>query len=210
MTIATQFIPLRRGSIRPPSKSASRLAPCPFDVLVQAVPENAEILDIGRGAGLFLSLLAMAGKLRDEGSAASEGEGGARAETIARAAELEASLSVHPADIGDPWPEQAFDVISMVDAMHTVAPLQRPALYGAVAQRLRSGGLFVYRDVVGPPPLRAVGVKLHDMARKRDPIAYEPIDAVEEALSSRGFDVIAARGEAHLWYGHELRVFRKG
>ncbi len=192
--------------------TAQRLRPhiCPFDALVERVPEGARVLDVGCGAGLFLGLLAMSGRLHEGVGFDADDAAIARAEAMAKAAGLQATLDLRAIGVDAPWPEGPFDVVSMIDVMHHVPRASRPGIYDAVATRLRSGGLFVYKDMVDAPAWKALGNRFHDLVLARDWIAYEPVEAVEAACAERGLSLVSAQDETRLWYGHELRVFMKG
>jgi SAM-dependent methyltransferase len=46
-------------------------------------------------------------------------------------------------------PDSSFDVISAVHVAHDVAPVERPAIIEALSRKLRAGGLFFIRELIG-------------------------------------------------------------
>jgi 2-polyprenyl-3-methyl-5-hydroxy-6-metoxy-1,4-benzoquinol methylase len=181
---------------------------CPFAELIEQVPNGSYVLDVGCGAGLYLGLLASLGRIR--------GGIGFDASVAAIAAARNMSQKVAPIrlefrhlGVDEEWPSGTFDVVSLIDVMHHVPKPVRRDVISFAAERVGSGGLFIYKDMVRRPLWRAAANRAHDLVMARQWISYEPVETVEGQCRSLGLELIHRQDINMLWYGHELRVFRR-
>jgi 2-polyprenyl-3-methyl-5-hydroxy-6-metoxy-1,4-benzoquinol methylase len=188
--------------------TAHRPRICPFERLVDAIPAQSSVLDIGCGNGLLLYLLARAGRLRegigvdirrdaiDAGNAALRGFG-----------VDQASLRV----AGEPasWPRQAFDAVAMIDVMHHVPPERQRETLAAACAMVRPSGLLVYKDMARSPAWAAWANRAHDLLLARQWIHYLPIAEVESGAVGSNMRLVRSDSVRLGWYAHELRVFRR-
>lgn len=182
---------------------------CPFEVLIEVVPAEARVLDVGCGGGLFLALLAATGRI-------SEGVGFDASQTAIEVAQgLETKFPNGPRirfehrGAGETWPADTFDVVSIVDLMHHVPPAEQEDMLAKAAHHVAPGGLLLYKDVSEGPLWRAWASRLHDLV-----IARQWINIVPFATVARWAEAAGLKTERHaridvLWYGHELGVFRR-
>lgn len=181
---------------------------CPFDKLIEQVPVGSRVLDIGCGAGLFLGLLATIGRIP-------EGVGfDANPSAVAAARKMSLKLASGRLDflvlgIDDAWPDGPFDIVSLIDVMHHVPKSMRFDLLRSAVEHLGPSGIFIYKDMVDRPIWRATANRMHDLLMVRQWINYEPVEAVEAACREQGLELIHKVDLNMLWYGHELRVFRR-
>ena len=186
-----------------------RLFLCPFEALIEVVPAEARVLDVGCGGGLFLALLAATGRI-------SQGVGFDASRTAIEVAQrlgpnlpAGSRLRFVRRGVGEPWPEELFDVVSMVDLMHHVPPSEQAKALAKAARHVAPGGLLLYKDVSEGPAWRAWASRLHDLV-----IARQWIHIVPFATVVRWAEAAGLKTERHaridvLWYGHELGVFRR-
>jgi 2-polyprenyl-3-methyl-5-hydroxy-6-metoxy-1,4-benzoquinol methylase len=182
------------------------------EILLSLVPDYASVLDIGCGSGLFLGLALQYGKaIRAYGIDVSRDalkmaeqmrENGLSREQARR-------LTLHLSNGIADWPEEKFDMVSLIDMMHHVALDQRQAVFEAAMVRVKPGGILLYKDMCRRPRWRALLNSLHDLVLARLWITYTPISQVESAAEQ--FGLIESRSETinRLWYGHELRVYQR-
>jgi 2-polyprenyl-3-methyl-5-hydroxy-6-metoxy-1,4-benzoquinol methylase len=172
------------------------------------VPSGSRVLDVGCGAGLFLGLLAASRTIR-------QGYGfdaSARAIKLARevvGADEHSILTFEQIDADDPWPDQQFDVVSMIDVMHHIPRSQRENIIVAVAERLVPGGLFLYKDVGRRPVWRAWASRLHDLVFAREWIDIASVEEVQSWTGKQRLELVHFETINMLWYGHELCLFKK-
>ena len=106
------------------------------------------------------------------------------------------------------WPEQKFDVVSLIDVMHHVPPALQEEFLSRALARVKDGGIFLYKDMCPEPFWLAAANRLHDFVVTGERIHYFPVGSLEAALKRAGFQLEASHEVVRLWYGHQLRVFR--
>ena len=185
---------------------------CPFCKLVQSIPKNAEVLDVGCGGGLLLALLARTGRLRrgvgfDTSAIAIE----TAQKVAARIKTLNPEIELHfeVRSVSDGWPEGPFQVVSIIDVMHHVPPVAMRSVVDLAVERLAPGGLLLYKDMVSHPVVRAWANRFHDLLLARQWIHYLPIKHLETWASESGLELIESQTINCFWYGHDFRLFRK-
>lgn len=189
-----------------------RIAICPFERLIAQVPPGASVLDVGCGAGLFLALLAgTRSGIRGVGFDSS----GAAIDVAVRMAErlrllgIAADLRFLHRDVAAPWPDELFDVVSLVDVLHHVPPAHQREVIENAARHVKPGGILLYKDMANRPAFYAWMNRLHDLIVARQWIHYLPIDMVERWAQEFELTPTHADTFTRLWYRHELRIFVK-
>lgn len=182
---------------------------CPFEVLVDAVPERARVFDVGCGSGLLLLLLAKTGRLREGVGFDLQGPAIDYANQAKRKLAAGPALTFIHADERFEWPVGEFDVVTMIDVMHHVRPQEQAAMILRAAAALKPGGLFLYKDMVRRPHWRALANRVHDLVMARQWIHYCDFAHVVDVARDCGLVLERAATVNRLWYGHELGVFRR-
>lgn len=184
---------------------------CPFEELIKCVPEGASILDAGCGGGLFLALLAASGKqITGYGFDISSTAISVANEMSEVAKATGSALHFKLTPIEEQWPGGEFDVVSLIDVMHHVPPPVQKEFLLTACRHVRPGGLLIYKDMCRWPRWRAIANRLHDLVLARQWINYLPMDAAEAWAQDASMELIHRADRLNrLWYGHELRVFRK-
>lgn len=185
---------------------------CPYDVLLEHVPEHSSVLDVGCGGGLFLGLLAGMNRIDqgygfDSSSAAIE-----TANTMAQQAkssghDTKLTFEVRSADAD--WPGQTYDVVSLIDVMHHVPPEAHQSVIENAIGRVKPGGIFIYKDMCQRPVWRALANRMHDLVLAREWINYLSITDVMNWSEAQGLALKHRSNNNLLWYGHELVVFSR-
>ena len=179
----------------------------PFGLLMRLVPPGSRVLDIGCGGGLFLGLLARAGRIRR----------GLGIDTSQRAIAVANEMTTRlPAGHGvrfearsasAPLPAEGYDVVSLLDVMHHIPPAHQRLVLEQALERVEAGGRFIYKDMALRPFWRALANRLHDLLIARQWIHYLPLAQTIAWAEAKGCTVIEQRRVDMLWYGHEVVVF---
>ena len=182
---------------------------CPLHTLVDCVPSNALVLDVGCGTGLFLNLLAHRGRVsRGIGFDASA----PAIETAQRAAKEirpETGVRFEAISVGDSWPAGLFDVVSMIDVLHHISPAQQRQVIEQACGKVAPGGMFLYKDMGVASFWRAWANRAHDLVLARQWIHYVAANDVVQWAKAAGLSLEHSVKINMLWYEHELFVFRR-
>jgi 2-polyprenyl-3-methyl-5-hydroxy-6-metoxy-1,4-benzoquinol methylase len=184
---------------------------CPFERLVGYVKDGSQVLDVGCGGGLLLSLLAGLGcQFEGVGFDVSAGAIDAASRMARRAATISpnARLSFIRLDFDAAWPAEKVDVVFLIDVLHHVPPASQRAFLERVISKVKPSGIFVYKDMCLRPWWKAQANRLHDLVIARESISYVPVETVEQWARLQGMRVIAREDLSRFWYGHELRVMK--
>ncbi|GLZ78443.1 hypothetical protein Afil01_32500 [Actinorhabdospora filicis] len=195
-----------------PTIALQRLRPavCPLDRVLQYVPADARVLDVGCGGGLFLGLLAASGRRVSGHGVDMSASAIAIADAMAaRVTETGSVLTFECQDATTPWPRGEYDVVSMLDLLHHVPPGEQRAVFAKAVAALRPGGTLLYKDMATRPRWRAAANQLHDLVLARQWIHHVALDEVRRWAVEEDLDIVHFERINRLWYGHELLVLRR-
>lgn len=189
-----------------------RIRICPFERLISHVAPGASVLDIGCGAGLFLALLAgtvpeIAGVGFDSSVPAIDTA--VKMAEKAKLSGLRADLRFIRLDVAEAWPRGLFDVVSLIDVLHHVPPASQKDVFQKATQKVKPGGLLIYKDMAAHPVFHASMNRLHDLVLARQWIHYVPIHSADHWAAASGFNLAHAEELSRFWYRHDLRVYRR-
>ncbi len=181
---------------------------CPFHLLLDQFDRPKTVLDVGCGSGLLLGLLHKAGRL-EKGIGFDSSHVAVEAGQKMAAKFAPETINIRYLDVGQPWPDGLFDVVSIIDVMHHVPPpVQKQVLLQAAA-KVAPGGILLYKDMARRPVWRASMNRLHDLVMARQWIHYLPVKDAESWLAAERWKLPVSRDTSMLWYQHEMRVFSR-
>jgi 2-polyprenyl-3-methyl-5-hydroxy-6-metoxy-1,4-benzoquinol methylase len=181
---------------------------CPLEPLLEAVPRQATVLEVGCGVGLWLVRLA-------ERRHIAGGVGcdiNPRAIAVAQAAARRlpgGSLRFEAQTSACAIPPGQFDCVMLIDVLHHVAPADQPACVAEAASRVAPGGVLIYKDMVARPWWRAGFNRLHDLVLARQWIHYVPTRDVAAWARATGLRITRFSAFTRFAYGHEMMVFER-
>ncbi|MFZ6050864.1 class I SAM-dependent methyltransferase [Halocola ammonii] len=143
-------------------KIAYRPVICPFDDLLELIPEQSSVYDIGCGSGMFLSLV---NEFRNPSKL-----GGVEIseELIRNANALLENESALPIDLrvfdGSEIPEVIFDFdfVVMIDVFHHIPRKNQLQFLEQLVGKMRSGATLIFKDIEGSSFL-SFWNKFHDL-----------------------------------------------
>lgn len=182
---------------------------CPYHVLLDQVPANVRVLDVGCGAGLFLGTLAATGRIAGGFGFDSSAPAIAVADTMTRQLPQNHNVRFQHLDATEPWPDGDFDLISVIDVMHHVPPAAQRAVFAQAAARVTPGKWFLYKDMARRPIWRATANRMHDLVVAQEWINYVDMDKILAWGAQEGLTVHARQDIDMLWYRHELVLFQR-
>jgi len=181
---------------------------CPFHLLLNEVPSGARILDIGCGAGLFLALLTDSGRISQGYGFDFNYDAVKLAQHMLQRLPAGKQIRIENLDATGNWPEEQFDVVSMIDVLHHVPPDQQQSIILKAAQHVAPGGIFLYKDMVTKPRWRAWANRFHDLIMAREWIHYVKLAEVCQWLEEADMKAVGGGRLNMLWYGHEWVTYR--
>lgn len=199
----------RSGSLARRLMVVGRPLICPYDRLIQAVPEGTSVLDIGCGDGLFLNVLNELGRLSVGVGFDANRQAIANARTAQARVTKTRDVQFFDWSARDEWPLGEFDVVAMVDVLHHVPPLQRRKAIEDAMRRVKNGGLFLFKDIALVPAWRRYCNTVHDLVLTAEMVSYTAHTTVIDWATSAGASLRQREIINQLWYGHELLLFDK-
>jgi SAM-dependent methyltransferase len=185
---------------------------CPLEPLIEQVPDNASVYDIGCGNGLFLANLAIAGKVKEgigfDTNTLAIGNANKMADLFLKKTSKEILYftdNIHSPLIS----EKQFDVVSLVDVMHHIPPSTQREAFADAVRHVRPGGLILYKDMCSLPLWKAFGNRLHDLVLAQEWIHYVPLGQVKTWAKEENLTLINEKSYSRFWYGHELLILQK-
>ncbi|MEY2716143.1 MAG: Ubiquinone biosynthesis O-methyltransferase [Planctomycetota bacterium] len=179
---------------------------------IELIPQDSDVLDIGCGGGLFLACLAASGRIaRGHGidsSASAIATANAAAQRL-RASGAAAQLTFEHRSVEAGLPDQRYGAVAMIDVMHHIPPAAQQQAFADALARVQPGGIFLYKDMCDAPFWRRGMNRLHDLTLARQWISELPIERADAWAADEGFDLTLAEERRILWYGHEIRVYRR-
>jgi SAM-dependent methyltransferase len=184
---------------------------CPFDIIIKSVTKGSSVFDIGCGGGLFLGLLAHL----DPSITGTGIDASSNAIELARQMALRhpsgARLKFDARDDTDEWPEEHFDIVTMIDVLHHVPPKVQQNVFLAAASRVSPGGRLLFKDMAARPFWNVYANKLHDALLARQWVHHIPIQRVLEWAQEANLTPGAGTPKSikTFWYAHEYTCFEK-
>lgn len=183
---------------------------CPFSELLAYIPDNAKVLDIGCGSGMFLSLVA---NYKSPASLA----GIEISETlIHHAQQLLANLNKNiPLFLsvfnGSVLPEEIanYDYIFLIDVVHHVPRTEQYTFLRSIYEKMRPGATLVLKDIDAENIILSKFNKLHDLLLSGE-IGHElKSKAIKQELTNIGFKTSAIIKKRMLVYPHYTIICEK-
>ena len=180
---------------------------CPFNEILNIIPTQSSIFDIGCGSGTFLSLCA--------GFVSPKKLGGIEiSETLVNnakilLAEFDVLSSTRVYD-GIVFPEEMkeYEIITLIDVLHHVPKEQQNNFLEQVFLKSKSGATFILKDIDASSAL-VYANKIHDLILSKE-VGHEwKSITAEEKLRSIGFKIVSVKKQRMFWYPHYTIVCTK-
>ena len=176
---------------------------CPFHKLMEFVPGNGKLLDVGCGSGLWIYLLYRSGLL-DSALGVDVVD-----KVIAKANSLkfdDESLEFRVYD-GFDFPLEKFDCVSLIDVLHHV-----PTDYQSEFIKKICGidtELIIFKDIDPTAKFKTMMNSLHDIVCSGQLPIYCRKSEVSTWFKECGFEVVESDRCDMLWYSHYYIVAKR-
>jgi len=182
---------------------------CPFEDILPFIPKGASIFDIGCGSGFLLYAHGMINKPRVISGVEVERQSADYTAEILHRYFPEIQIEILCTKLLENWPDDQFDVVTMIDVLHHIPPVLQHKFFIAAAARVKPGGLFIYKDIAETPVFYSITNRVHDLIFARQWVNYFPIEKLKVTLLDSGFENIGQITRTMYWYKHELIVFTR-
>jgi 2-polyprenyl-3-methyl-5-hydroxy-6-metoxy-1,4-benzoquinol methylase len=182
---------------------------CPFHILIDFVPSEANILDVGCGAGLFIAVLAYLDRIQFAVGFDADQSAIRVAQSIATKLPKPERIHFEYRNVGEIWPAHRFDVVCLIDVMHHIRPERHTELLMTAADHVAEGGILIYKDMARRPHWRAWANRLHDLLSVGEWIYYARLEEVISWGRRKGLHLDRTGTIDMLWYRHEWCVLRR-
>ncbi|MCH8333673.1 class I SAM-dependent methyltransferase [Candidatus Sumerlaeota bacterium] len=177
--------------------------------IVQYLPEEGRIIELGCGFGLFTLLFA---HLRSQSTFLAVDRDARRidlAREAARRLEL-TNVEFLCEDVTKLKISEDFDGGFTMDLIHHVGRDQARPLLDLVHARLRPGSTFIVKEVIDRPIYKWAFTRVLDLLMSpRDDVHYWPEEEMKAMLSEVGWDVLSHAMIDFLPYPHQIYICRK-
>lgn len=142
-------------------KTVYRPVICPFDQILDLIPQGKKVFDLGCGSGSLLSLIS-------EFSNPSQLGGIEVSQNLVDNARQLLSASKVPVNInfydGLTIPDEIaeYDVVTLIDVFHHIPKPIQTSFFEQLYKKMTKGSMLIFKDIDGGSPLVYVN-KLHDM-----------------------------------------------
>lgn len=182
---------------------------CPFDHIIEKVPKDAVVLDIGCGGGLLLGMLAYLKRIHGGVGFDFSGNAIEVANLMIKNLPEDHNLTFHHLSVLDAWPEGKFDVVTMIDVMHHLPRDAQEEVFHQAAEKIKLGGYLIYKDIPMLPLWRNFANTVHDVLIAREIPHYVPSERINRWAIDADLTILDAYTVNQLWYCHELMVYER-
>jgi 2-polyprenyl-3-methyl-5-hydroxy-6-metoxy-1,4-benzoquinol methylase len=182
---------------------------CPFELLFDLIPDRATILDAGCGSGLWLALLADAGRIHSACGFDSSPEAISLARRALSKVTPPIPVTFQLGDALDNWPDETFQVVSLIDVLHHIPADRREYVLDQALAHTSQGGVLLVKEMATHPAYMAWCNQVHDLLFARQWVELMPAEIINAWSRSRHIRRVASGAASRLWYAHEWSVFQK-
>lgn len=181
---------------------------CPLHEVINEVPKESRVLDVGCGNGLLLNLLAHMGRIK-------QGHGfdlSTPAINVARQVALKHPsyvIDFESRSVNQGIPQLGFEVITVIDVLHHIPDAYKQPFVADLCDALPEGGKLIIKDMACKPRWRATANQMHDLVMARQWVEHADPAQVEQWGVEKGMVVRRRASFNTLWYGHWMLVMQK-
>jgi|LGVF01.1.fsa_nt_gb 2-polyprenyl-3-methyl-5-hydroxy-6-metoxy-1,4-benzoquinol methylase len=178
---------------------------CPFEEIIDYIPLNRKILDVGCGVGI-MSTLIYSKKKPKKIVAFDSNE---RAIKLAKQSALGNNIEYLYIPKERKWPDGKFDIVVCIDVIHHVEVKQQVVFIENLIKKLNPNGILILKEMSSKPLLQSFLNRLHDLVFARQFINYIQPDTIAGVMASKGLKLVKTEKYRRLFYCHYLIIGKK-
>lgn len=180
---------------------------CPFDDILNYLPNNLSLFDIGCGSGSFLSII-------NEFKSPQKLAGVEISNDLVENARSLFKNKKTPTDIykydGTNIPDQLneYDYVSMIDVFHHIPKRQQSSFMKQLFQKMKPNATLIFKDI-NQASIFVYFNKLHDLLLSSEIGNEISIKNATQLLKEAGFKIESAKSKQMIVYPHYTIIAKK-
>jgi 2-polyprenyl-3-methyl-5-hydroxy-6-metoxy-1,4-benzoquinol methylase len=180
---------------------------CPFDDILNQIPQGTSLFDIGCGAGSFLSILTNFNAPKKIGGIEIADHLIADARTLLSKFNVEQHIYKYDGvNIPDEIAEYAY--VSMIDVYHHIPPSLQVSFMKQLYAKMKPGAILIFKDINKANPLVVMN-KLHDLLLSKEIGNEISMNTALNLLKEIGFSINSTAKKTMLVYPHFTIIAQK-
>jgi len=158
---------------------------CPFEQLVESLPNSGKMVEFGCGIGLFSNLAAVKKPGLEVTGIDENSKAIQVAQSTIRSRQNIQFLHQNAQSFKD---KESMDVVAMIDVIHHVPRKYQPQVLITARETLKPGGTLILKDIDERPRWMVGASYLHDMIQIHPPYFLNNRDLIN-LVTSNGFEI---------------------
>jgi cyclopropane fatty-acyl-phospholipid synthase-like methyltransferase len=183
---------------------------CPFDTLINLIPEGEHIVEIGCGIGTFLYLLNAYRRPASLGGLETDPASIETARAVLRPMSSKVSVRLLTYD-GITLPKwiREYNYVVLIDVLHHIPSEQHITFLGDLFDRMHPGALLILKDIDADRQFLCLFNKVHDFVLTGARTYERKMSNLRETLQSLGFQIERVMTQRVYVYPHFTIVCKR-
>ena len=179
-----------QAEARRDSKRVYRPMICPFDTLLNLIPNRQRVLDVGCGIGTFLQLIAEYRAPRSLAGIETDASLLQTSRTVLGQSRLSEPARLEVYD-GTNLPEWIceYKYVFLVDVLHHIPRSRHGQFLSGLFDRLQSGAMLIIKDIDADQRFWVLFNKMHDLLISRTATYESGLTQLRATLNHMGFNI---------------------
>lgn len=180
---------------------------CPFDDILNSLPNNLSLFDVGCGSGSFLSIINEFKSPTKLAGVEISNDLVENAKSLFKSKNIQTDIYKYD---GTNIPEQLneYDYVSMIDVFHHIPPAVQDAFMLQLFQKMKSNSILIFKDI-DKSSIFVLFNKLHDLLLSSEIGNEISVNRATDLLKKAGFTIESVSTRQMLVYPHYTIIAKK-
>ncbi len=180
---------------------------CPFDDILNSLPNNLSLFDVGCGSGSFLSIINEFKSPTKLAGVEISNDLVENAKSLFKSKNIQTDIYKYD---GTNIPEQLneYDYVSMIDVFHHIPPAVQDAFMLQLFQKMKSNSTLIFKDI-DKSSIFVLFNKLHDLLLSSEIGNEISVNRATDLLKKAGFTIESVSTRQMLVYPHYTIIAKK-